>query len=139
MASISPCTIVFVRLRLVRCAVKGRLMMRQRSHERLTREHFCARQVRQLLDALVGKYRLALWIGHPQFYVRLSAADAQRLRAASTELLPDVVIEDLNVEQLELVKRTSALWSPSGCGVVLCLWWPLGLLVSWLLAWSFRA
>lgn len=64
--------------------------------------------VRQLLDHLVSKYRLALWIGYPQFYVRLSVADAQRLRPPSPELHSDVIIEDLGVEQLELVKRTFA-------------------------------
>ena len=62
--------------------------------------------MRQLLDHLVSKYRLALWIGYPQFYVRLSVADAQRLRPPYPELHSDVIIEDLGVEQLELVKRT---------------------------------
>ncbi len=55
---------------------------------------------------LVQRYRLALWVGYQQYTVRLSAADAQRLRAPSVELSADTVVAALGVEQLELVKRT---------------------------------
>ena len=69
--------------------------------------------VRDVLDVLVARHRLPLWSGVQQFVVRLSTADAARLKAPSKDVPLSARVAELGADKVELVKR--------GWSVCLCL------------------